>query len=199
VAVISHALWQRRFASDPAIIGKPVRMNAREFTIIGVAPAGFAGSLRGLVTDVWVPAALGSYVGMSDDFTSRGDRSALVYARLKPDVTVEQARSRMAVVARQLAAAYPETWLDVTRQGRRISVLPEQETRIPPQVRGPLASRPYSWARSHSSCSSVARMSPASSWLAPRAGSRKSAFASRSERAAAGSSARCSSRASSRR
>jgi len=137
VAVISHALWQRRFASDPAIIGKPVLMNAREFTIIGVAPAGFAGSLRGLVTDVWVPAALGSYVGMSDDFTSRGDRSALVYARLKPGVTIEQARSRMAVVARQLAAAYPDTWIDVTRQGRRISVLPEQQTRIPPQVRGP--------------------------------------------------------------
>jgi predicted permease len=137
VAVISHALWQRRFASDPAILGKPVRMNAREFTIIGVAPAGFAGSLRGLVTDVWVPAALGSYLGMSDDFTSRGDRGALVYARLKPDVTIEQARSRMAVVARQLAAAYPQAWIDVTRQGRRISVLPEADTRIPPQIRGP--------------------------------------------------------------
>ena len=137
VAVISHALWQRRFASDPAILGKPVRMNAREFTIIGVAPAGFAGSLRGLVTDVWVPAALGSYLGMSDDFTSRGDRSALIYARLAPGVTIEQARSRMAVVARQLAAAYPQAWIDVTRQGRRISVLPEAETRIPPQIRGP--------------------------------------------------------------
>jgi predicted permease len=135
VAVISYALWQRRFGSDPAIIGKPVRMNAREFTIIGVAPAGFAGSLRGLVTDVWVPTALGSYLGMSDDFTSRGDRSALVYARLKPGVTIEQARSRMAVVARQLAAAYPEAWIDVTRQGRRISVLPEAETRVPPQIR----------------------------------------------------------------
>jgi len=137
VAVISNALWQRRFASDPAIVGKSVRMNAREFTIIGVAPAGFSGSLRPLVADVWVPAALGVYVGMSDDFTSRGDRSAFAYARLKPGVTIEHARARMAVVARQLAAAYPDAWTDVTRQGRRISVLPEQATRIPPQVRGP--------------------------------------------------------------
>ena len=137
VAVISHGLWQRRFASDPAVIGKPLRMNAREFIIIGVTPVGFSGSVRPLVSDVWVPAALGAYLGMSDDFTSRGDRSALVYARLKPGVTIEQARSRMAVVARQLAAAYPEAWIDVTRQGRRISVLAEQETRIPPQVRGP--------------------------------------------------------------
>jgi len=137
VAVISHTLWQRRFASDPAIVGKSLRMNAREFTIIGVAPAGFSGSFRALVSEVWVPAALGAYVGMSDDFTSRGDRSALVYARLKPNITLEQARSRMAVVARQLTAAYPEAWTDVTRKGRRISVLPEQETRIPPQIRGP--------------------------------------------------------------
>ncbi|HEX5077117.1 MAG TPA: ABC transporter permease [Gemmatimonadaceae bacterium] len=137
VAVISYALWQRRFASDPAVVGKSLRLNAREFTIIGVAPAGFAGSVRPLVADVWVPAALGAYVGMSDDFTSRGDRSAFVYARLKPDITIEQARSRMAVVARQLAAAYPEAWTDLTRKGRRISVLPEQATRIPPQVRGP--------------------------------------------------------------
>jgi len=137
VAVISNALWQRRFASDPAIVGKSVRMNAREFTIIGVAPAGFSGSLRPLVADVWVPAALGVYVGMSDDFTSRGDRSAFAYARLKPGVTIEHARARMAVVARQLAAAYPDAWTDVTRQGRRISVLPEQATRIPLQVRGP--------------------------------------------------------------
>ena len=44
VVVISHALWQRRFAGDPAIVGKPLRLNAREFTIIGVAPPGFAGA-----------------------------------------------------------------------------------------------------------------------------------------------------------
>ena len=138
VAVISHALWQRRFGGDAAIVGKPLRMNAREFTIIGVAPQGFAGSLRGLVSDVWVPAAIGHYVGMGQtSLTSRGDRSALVYARLKPGVTIEQAQARMAVVARQMRAAYPDAWTDVTRQGRRITVLPERETRIPPQARGP--------------------------------------------------------------
>ena len=138
VAVISYALWQRRFGGDPAIVGKPLRMNAREFTIAGVAGEGFAGSLRGLVSDVWVPAAIGQYVGMGRDFfTSRGDRGAFAYARLKPGVTMEQAQARMAVVARQLTAAYPNAWTDVTRQGRRITLLPERETRIPPQVRGP--------------------------------------------------------------
>ena len=138
VVVISHALWQRRFGGDPAIVGKQLRMNAREFTVIGVAPEGFAGSLRGLVSDVWIPAAIGQYVGADrDNLTSRGSRGSLVYGRLKPGVTIEQAQSRMNVVARQLTAAYPEAWIDVTRQGRRITLLPERETRIPPQVRGP--------------------------------------------------------------
>ena len=138
VVVISYALWQRRFANDPSVVGKTLRMNAREFTIIGVAPAGFSGSVRGLVDDVWVPAAIGSYVGMSSDgLTERGDRSAFVYARLKPGVTIEQASARMQVVARQLTAAYPNAWLDVTKQGRRITLLPESQTRIPPEVRGP--------------------------------------------------------------
>ena len=138
VAIISFALWQRRFAGDPAILGKSLRMNAREFSIMGVAPEGFSGSLRGLVADVWVPAAIGAYVGMGrGNFTSRGDRGSFVYARLRPGVTIEQAQSRMNVVARQLATAYPQAWRDVTRQGRRVTLLPERETRIPPQVRGP--------------------------------------------------------------
>jgi predicted permease len=138
VAIISHALWQRRFAGDPAIVGKALRMNAREFAIMGVAAEGFSGSLRGLVVDAWVPAAIGSYVGTGRaSFTSRGDRGSFVYGRLRPGATIEQAQTRMNVVARQLAAAYPRTWTDVKREGRRITLLPEREARIPPQVRGP--------------------------------------------------------------
>lgn len=138
VAVISHALWQRRFGGDRAIVGKTLRMNAREFTIIGVAPVGFSGSLRALVDDVWIPAAIGRYVGLDAEvFTSRGDRSALVYGRLKPGVTFDQAQARMRVVARQLTAAYPSSWTDVTRQGRRITLVPESQTRVPPEFRGP--------------------------------------------------------------
>jgi predicted permease len=138
VVIISQGLWQRRFGGDPAVIGKALRMNAREFTIIGIAPEGFTGSLRGLVAEVWVPVAIGPYVGMERSFfTSRGDRGSFVYARLAPGVTIEQAQTRMNVIARQLASAYPDAWTDVTRQGRRITLLPERETRIPPQVRGP--------------------------------------------------------------
>jgi predicted permease len=69
--------------------------------------------------------------------TNRGDRGAFVYGRLKPGVTKEQAQARMSVVARQMATSYTDSWMDVTKHGRRITLLPEAETRIPPQVRGP--------------------------------------------------------------
>ena len=138
VAIISYALWQRRFAGDNAIVGKPLRMNAREFTILGVAPEGFSGSLRGLVADVWVPTSNGPFVGLDrESLMHRGNRGTLAFARLKDGVTIDDARTRMNVVARQLLAAYPDYWTDVTRQGRRITLLPESQTRIPPQIRGP--------------------------------------------------------------
>ena len=138
VAIISHALWQRRFGGDAAIVGKPLRLSAQQLTIIGVAPPKFAGSLRALVADAWIPLSAGAGVGMdASALTSRGDRGTLVYARLRPGVTIDEARARMSVVARQLAAAYPDAWRDVTRQGRRITLVPEAQTRVPPQVRGP--------------------------------------------------------------
>ena len=138
VVIISHALWQRRFGGDAAIVGKLLRLNARPVTIIGVAPPKFAGSFRGMVADVWLPMSTGGVVGVEpSDLASRGNRMVLVYARLRPGVTIDQGRTRMNVVARQLTAAYPNAWRDVTRQGRRISLVPEAQTRVPPQIRGP--------------------------------------------------------------
>ncbi len=194
VAVISYSLWQRRFGGDPAIVGKPLRMNAREFTIIGVAPAGFSGSLRGLVVDVWVPASIGAYVGMgADAFTSRGDRGAFVYARLKPGVTIEQAQARMSVVARQLTAAYPGNWTDVTQEGPAHHAAPRARDAHP--AAGTRAGARLRRA-AHGDCRSrAARVLRECRWSAARArrraGSRKSASASRSAPAAGGSSGRC--------
>src|SRR5262245_40924680 len=54
-AVLSHAFWQRRFAADPAIVGKTVVLNGRPFTAIGVAAEGFTGFDSGISTDVWIP------------------------------------------------------------------------------------------------------------------------------------------------
>lgn len=100
VVVISHGLWTNRFASDPATVGRTVRLNGRERTVVGVMPRGFA--FPSADTDVWVPLVLPPEM--------REARSAFglhVVGRLKPDVTLARARSEMGALARRLEQQYP--------------------------------------------------------------------------------------------
>ena len=139
VVVISDALFHRRFAGNASVVGTIVPVGGKPFTIIGIAPPEFVGATRPLMQDVWIPVQAGPAIGQfqAGDLSNRGGRGAFLMARLAPGVSLEQAQARMDVVARQLYAAYPEQWRDVSNQGRRITLLPESETRIPPQVRGP--------------------------------------------------------------
>jgi predicted permease len=137
VAVISHALWQSRFGADPATVGRAIRLNAGTFTVVGVAPEGFHGSQRGIRVDAWAPLQATSLLGGSDDFlTERGARGLLLLGRLRPGVSIEQAQTRFAVIANRMLAEYPEYWRDVSNRGRTITVLPERESRVPPDLRG---------------------------------------------------------------
>ncbi|MGQ0766006.1 MAG: ADOP family duplicated permease [Gemmatimonadota bacterium] len=139
VAVLSYHLWQQRYGGQPSAVGENVRLSGRTFTIIGVAPQGYAGAMRGLDVAVWVPVTASPlFGGRSDEHTSRGNRSQLVLARLAPGVSLQQARAGMASLATNLARAWPEAWTDVSEQGRRITVLPESDTRVHPQMRGPV-------------------------------------------------------------
>ncbi|MDQ3518972.1 MAG: ABC transporter permease, partial [Gemmatimonadota bacterium] len=138
VVVISHDLWQRAYAGDPGVVGRTLRLNGTTFSIIGVAPAGFSGMLRGVATDLWVPIMMSQMVGGGQEtFTNRGDRGLFLTARLKPGATPQQAQSRFAVIAGQLHDAYPDSWTDMSENGRVITAVPERETRILPQVRTP--------------------------------------------------------------
>ncbi len=137
VAVISHALWQQRFAATPSTVGGTVRLNGRTFTVVGVAPEGFLGIVRGLAMDVWIPASAASLVGVPPhQLSSRGSRDFLVVGRLAPGANLTQAQAGMATVAKNLAASYPDNWTDVKREGRRITLVSERDSRIPPQARG---------------------------------------------------------------
>ncbi|HJR70587.1 MAG TPA: ABC transporter permease [Gammaproteobacteria bacterium] len=135
VVVLGHTLWRNRFAADPAVVGRTVRINAGTFTVVGVAPEGFEGSQRifGGV-DAWVP--LETLEGRPGRRAERGSRGLMLLGRLQPGVSLEEARARYAVVASQLLAAYPEVWRDVTNRGRAITILPESESRVPPELRG---------------------------------------------------------------
>jgi predicted permease len=136
VVVLGDTLWRTRFGADPAVVGRTVRINAGTFTVVGVAPGGFEGSQRifGGV-DAWVPLETLA-AGRPRRLAERGSRSLLLLGRLQPGVSLDEARARYAVVANQLLAAYPDEWRDVTNRGRAITILPESESRVPPELRG---------------------------------------------------------------
>jgi predicted permease len=138
VAVISDALFRKRFASNASIVGTPIPLNGRAFTIIGVAPADFSGAMRPVLQDVWIPMHAAPIIGeLGDDLVNRGGRSMFTMARLRPGVTMQQAQSRVDVLARQLHASFPDEWRDMSGQGRRITLVEERDARIPPQMKKP--------------------------------------------------------------
>ncbi|HEU0173139.1 MAG TPA: ABC transporter permease [Blastocatellia bacterium] len=102
VVVISDALWRSRYNADPEIIGKTVRVDGEDHTVIGVMPPNFEFQLYSPIRQLFVPVA---YTKGDQD---RGSHSFLSLARLKPGVTMEQARARMNNIGRVLAEQYPQ-------------------------------------------------------------------------------------------
>ncbi|MFI5250738.1 MAG: ABC transporter permease, partial [Gemmatimonadales bacterium] len=104
VAVISDALWRRRFNSDPHILGKQLMLDDSSTTVIGVMPASFHLPLEfsGDPVDIWVPLALGNV-----DRTVRGGHYLNLVARLRPGVTPLAADQGVQAMARHMLAEYP--------------------------------------------------------------------------------------------
>lgn len=96
VAVISFDFWQRRFGGDPRIVGQTIRLNDYPFTIIGVTPDGFHGVEVGSSPDVRIPILMDGNVRPKPGtpiFENRGNMWLGIMARLKPDVSREQAQA----------------------------------------------------------------------------------------------------------
>ena len=108
VVVISHALWQRRFAGDAALVGKPITLDGNSYTVIGIAPLGFAYPDK---TDVWLPPfRLAPTMNERMDPTQvRGFGMLSTVALLKPAVTLEQAASEMETITARLREQYPDS------------------------------------------------------------------------------------------
>jgi putative ABC transport system permease protein len=98
VVVMSHGLWERRFASDPQIVNKTVALNDLQYTVIGVLPRGF----RWGTADLFTPLA-------PNPAQSRSDHRLSVVGRLKPGVTLDQATAEMVGIAAQLERQYPDS------------------------------------------------------------------------------------------
>lgn len=117
VVILSHALWQRRFDSDPEIIGKTISLNGRMHTVIGVTPEHFryAATFGLLDVNLWLP------LGLQAEQQPRGNHGFQVYGRLKPGVQLEQASAEMQAIAGRLADQYPE------QKERTVRLIPLKE------------------------------------------------------------------------
>jgi predicted permease len=121
VAVISYSFWEREFGSDSGAIGRKLRLNGSDFTVIGVAPQGFLGPEAYVVSDVYVPMhaypqaipnSTGSFL------TGRGKRELTLVGRLKSGVSATRAHAELSTIARNIAQQYPDT-----NRNRTVTVL----------------------------------------------------------------------------
>jgi predicted permease len=130
VALVSHSLWTKRFHADPGLVGRPLRLNGRDFTIVGVTPPEFHSVYYvGFRPDIWLPAAMydAAVPSSAGKLLERGATSFRIMARLAPGVPLEQARARVATIARRI-----EEESSRTNAGLEAALLPEKETRPEP-------------------------------------------------------------------
>ncbi|MGD9906638.1 MAG: ABC transporter permease [Vicinamibacterales bacterium] len=114
VAVVSHRFWQSRLAGDARAVGRTVRVNGADLTVVGVLPDGFQGTVLGLQCDVWLPATMAPVlVSGSRELDDRRSRGYTVMARVSPPSLLPAVEQQAADVMRELAAAYPESNRDV--------------------------------------------------------------------------------------
>lgn len=119
VLVITHGLWQRRFGSNPDIVGQAIRLDDDLFTVVGVLPPTFQPRLLPSAgeREAWAP-----HVVAQSDRLTRGNNWWNVVARVRSTATLEQARLELETVSLQLAEEYPRTNKDV-----RVTVVPLRE------------------------------------------------------------------------
>jgi len=112
VVILAYDTWKQQFSADPKIIGRRIRLNNIEFTIIGVTGKDFTGLDPLVHPEMYLPAMMLARVSPAtagNPFETRDARMFTVKGRLKPGITVEQANAEMATIANGLAAAYPKT------------------------------------------------------------------------------------------
>ena len=114
VVLVTHSLWQRRFAGDPAIIGKSIVVNDRARVVIGVLPAGFR-----------FPEFDEMYVPFRWDDAPRSARNINAVALVRPGQSIDQARAELTAIARRLEETYPET-----NRGYGVRVVPIRATYV---------------------------------------------------------------------
>jgi predicted permease len=111
VVVIGPGFWKQEFSGDPSVIGRTIRLNGKDFTVIGVAPDSFPGMFIFLRPDFYVPLAMAQSFSTDPQknfFQDRDDRELMVKGRLRPGVTRHQAQNELVVLAKNFEHEYPK-------------------------------------------------------------------------------------------
>jgi predicted permease len=108
LAVITYNCWQRRFAADPDIAGKKVKVNGLDYTILGVTPKSFVGTELIFTPEIFVPVAMAAQVEGYDWLDGRSNGNAFVMGRLKPGVSMKSAEASINIITKQLGREYPD-------------------------------------------------------------------------------------------
>jgi putative ABC transport system permease protein len=143
VLVLSHRLWQGRFAGQAGIVGQAVELSGRIYTVVGVAPPGFTGLLPGIDPEFWVPVAMIDQLSFSgvqsntdDDpgatrLQRRGARWLFVKGRLAEGRSVAEAQAQVETIYARLRKEYP-----ATNERTKATVLPAADIRFHPMLDG---------------------------------------------------------------
>ncbi len=121
VVVISHSYWKNQYHSDRSAVGSTLRINRTPFTIIGVAPEGFHGTRSGLDYEMWMPLTMYGQLTHTGTWMlrDRNTRNFMMFARLAPGVTIEQARAEVQALANRMAVTDADS-----NQGIGATVMP---------------------------------------------------------------------------
>ena len=108
VAVVSHDFWERRLAGDTSAVGRPIRVNGRAFTVIGVARPEMSSVLSFIKADLWTPIAMTSVTKPDLRLDSRDYSTFQIIGRLADGVTRQSAERELEAIAKQIEADHPE-------------------------------------------------------------------------------------------
>jgi predicted permease len=130
VVVLSYDYWQRAFARDPSAVGRTIRLAGRQYTIVGVAPASYTGSISGIVPAVFAPIMMINQLqpDVRDQLAQRGNHSGFLKARLAPHVSMVQARAVAERFTIDMIKQYPSNW----PTGTALVVVPMSDIAVNP-------------------------------------------------------------------
>lgn len=141
VIVLSHRTWMDRFDGDRGVLGRILRLDGKEFEVIGVAPEGLVSRMLRLRVDGWVPFGTpgGIWNATPQELSSRRDHDCMILGRMAEGATVDAVQAELTLLADRLGEVHPDAWTDDRGGPRTFTVIPERESHLPPDGRAALA------------------------------------------------------------